>query len=353
MRRPHWLGLRHDRGRPQCKTGQGNVLTLAPQDAAAGFILLSYALGSGKHVAASDLQNELRSDSPNWVHLDRNHPDTRAWLDQAIAFLDPVIIDALLEEETRPRIVVIGDGAIIILRAINHNPGSEPEDMLSFRLWIDSKRIISLQGRTIRAMEDLVRVLKGKTCPRNSGEFLSVMLETLLDPMQPVLNEIEDDIDATEEKLMISPSHSLSKELTEIRRSAILLRRYIAPQREVFGQILASNLSWLSPHDHRHLQESQHNVIRYIEDLDLIRERAQVVKDELQSAFAAKLSRNTFLFSVMTAIFLPLTFVTGLLGINVGGIPGASHGNAFWTITLILVAIMAIEIAVFRWLKWF
>ncbi len=287
------------------------------------------------------------------MHLDRNHPDTRAWLDQAISFLDPVIIDALLEEETRPRIVVIGDGAIIILRAINHNPGSDPEDMVSFRLWIDAKRIISLQGRPIRAMDDVVKILRGKTCPRNSGEFLTIMLETLLDPMQPVLTEIEDDIDATEEKMMIKPSHQLSKELTDIRRSAILLRRYIAPQREVFGQLLASNLSWLSDHDRRHLQESQHNVIRYTEDLDLIRERAQVVKDELQSAFAAKLGRNTFLFSVLTAIFLPLTFVTGLLGINVGGIPGASHGDAFWVIAGVLLFIMVLEVIIFRWLKWF
>ena len=315
--------------------------------------MLSYALASGRPVTIDDLDKNLRADAPNWVHLDRNHPDTRAWLDRAISFLDPVIINALLEEETRPRIVVIGDGAIIILRAINHNIGAEPEDMVSFRLWIDSKRIISLQGRPIRAMGEVVKTLKGKNCPRNSGEFLTILLETLLDPMQPVLTEIEDEIDSIEEKMVAKPGHQLSKDLTDIRRSAILLRRYIAPQREVFGQLLASELSWLSEHDRRHLQESQHNVIRYTEDLDQIRERAQVVKDELQSAFAAKLGRNTFLFSVLTAIFLPLTFVTGLLGINVGGIPGADHGGAFWTITLILVAIMAIEIAIFRWLKWF
>ena len=224
---------------------------------------------------------------------------------------------------------------------------------MSFRLWIDSKRIISLEGRHIRAMDDLAKALMGKACPRNAGEFLTIMLELLLDPMQPVLSEIEDDIDTTEEGMKAGPSHKLSRDLTEIRRAAILLRRYIAPQREVFGQLLASNLSWLSDHDRRHLQESQHNVIRYVEDLDLIRKRAQVVKDELQSAFAARLGRNTFLFSVLTAIFLPLTFVTGLLGINVGGIPGAGHGNAFWVIAGILFLVMLLEIVIFRWLKWF
>jgi zinc transporter len=316
-------------------------------------VLLSFELGSGRKISVAELDAELRADSPNWVHLDRNHPLTRAWLETTIAFLDPVVIDALLEEETRPRIVVIGDGAIVILRAINHNPGAEPEDMLSFRLWIDAKRVISLEGRHIRAMDELARTLQGKTCPRNVGEFLTAMLEHLLDPMQPVLSEIEDDIDSAEEKMMTGPSHALSRKLTEIRRAAILLRRYIAPQREAFGQLLAADLTWLSDHDRRHLQESQHNVIRYVEDLDLIRERAQVVKDELQSLFASKLGRNTFLFSVMTAIFLPLTFVTGLLGINVGGIPGAGNEGAFWTIAGILAGVMVLEIAIFRLLKWF
>ena len=175
--------------------------------------MLSYALASGTPVTIDDLDKHLRADAPNWVHLDRNHPDTRAWLDRAISFLDPVIINALLEEETRPRIVVIGDGAIIILRAINHNIGAEPEDMVSFRLWIDSKRIISLQGRPIRALVDVVKTLKGKSCPRNSGEFLTIMLETLLDPMQPVLTEIEDEIDSIEEKSTPPPKllHKLMK----------------------------------------------------------------------------------------------------------------------------------------------
>jgi zinc transporter len=314
---------------------------------------MSHTLGSGAPVPFAQVDAELRSDTPNWVHLDRLHSQTRPWLESTISFLDPVVIDALLEEETRPRLVVIGDGAIMILRAINHNVGAEPEDMVSLRLWIDSKRIISLQGRHVRALDDLVRTMKSPRRPRNSGEFLTTLIESLLDPMQPVLNEIEDDIDSAEEKMVGKPNQKLGKELTDIRRAAIMLRRYIAPQREVFGQLLASEISWLSAHDRRHLEESQHNVIRYVEDLDQVRERAQVVKDEMQGLYTAKLSRNTFLFTVLAAIFLPLTFVTGLLGINVGGIPGANDGNAFWTVAGVLGSLMVLEFLILRWLKWF
>jgi zinc transporter len=316
-------------------------------------VLMSYALGSGAQVPFTELGDHLLADSPNWVHLDRFHSQTRPWLESAVGFLDPFVIDALLDEETRPRLLVVGDGAIIILRAVNHNPGAEPEDMVSLRMWIDAKRIISLQGRQIRALDDLVRALGGRNCPRNSGEFLTMLSDLLLDPLQPVLNEIEAEIDSAEESILDGPRPNLGKDLTEVRQTSIALRRYIAPQRDVFGQLQAAELSWLSPHDRRHLQETQNTVIRYVEDLDQIRDRSQVAKDELQAALTVKLTRNTFIFSVLTAVFLPLTFVTGLLGINVGGIPGAGSDAAFWTIAGILVLVMIAEVAVFRWLKWF
>lgn len=299
------------------------------------------------------LDDHLRSDAPNWVHLDRLHSRTRPWLDSTISFLDPVVIDAMLEQETRPRMVQVGDGAMIVLRAVNHNPGAEPEDMVSLRLWIDAKRIISLQGRAIRALDEMVRVMQGKNCPRNSGEFLTLLAELLIDPMQPVLDEIEDEIDSAEEKMTKRPNQAVGNELSDIRRTANALRRYIAPQREVFGQLINSGMSWLSKTDRRHLQESQHNTIRYVDDLDQIRERAQLAKDELQNVFTAKLSRNSFLFTVLAAIFMPLSFVTGLFGINVGGIPGAAGDNAFWIFAGILAVILIAEIAIFRWLKWF
>ena len=101
------------------------------------------------------------------------------------------------------------------------------------------------------------------------------------------------------------------------------------------------------------VQESLDRVTRYVEDLDSIRERAQIVKDELSNALSDRLNKNLYILSVISAIFLPLGFFTGLMGINIGGMPGVNNADAFWIFSGILVVMVAIQISIFKLLKWF
>jgi zinc transporter len=84
-----------------------------------------------------------------------------------------------------------------------------------------------------------------------------------------------------------------------------------------------------------------------------MRERAQIIKDELTNALSDKMNKNMYMLSVIAAIFLPLGFLTGLLGINVGGIPGSDNGNAFYFFCVMLVGIISLQILLFKKLNWF
>ena len=68
---------------------------------------------------------------------------------------------------------------------------------------------------------------------------------------------------------------------------------------------------------------------------------------------AGKLNKNMYVLSVISAIFLPLGFLTGLFGINIGGIPGVEDPNAFWVFSGILVVIVSLQIWIFKKLGWF
>jgi len=103
----------------------------------------------------------------------------------------------------------------------------------------------------------------------------------------------------------------------------------------------------------KRLSESINHVTRFIEDLDAIRERAQIIKDELSNILADRLNRNMYLLSVIAAIFLPLGFLTGLLGVNIGGIPGVNNSYAFGFFCGILFVIVMIQIYIFKKNKWF
>ncbi len=319
-------------------------------------VLMAYGFdgnGGGKQLIGEAVSKQIRDDELAWAHLDVKHPDTKGWLEKEVSYLDPFVIDALLAEETRPRIIEINDGAMVILRGVNLNKNAEPEDMISIRLWVDSHRIISLQKRQLKVVPDIEKRIKAGKGPKNAGQFICMLVSGLFERMEPVLTELDELTDNVEEKILENPDTSLRESIIDIRKQAILLRRYMAPQKDAIGQLRIADFEWLDTTHKRHLTESYDRVMRYVEDLDAIRERAQIVKDELANFLADRLNKNMYVLSVIAAIFLPLSFLTGLLGINVGGIPGAEETNAFWLFCGILSVIIVGQVILFRKLKWF
>jgi len=319
-------------------------------------ILFAYALdgaGGGRALFADDIGREVKSERLTWVHLDATSPATPNWLRQAAPELDELIIAALLADETRPRFLQFGDGSLIILRGVNLNPGAEPDDMVSTRLWVDSNGIISLQRRDLHGVSDIRARLQAGNGPRNSGEFMAMLVHALLDRIEPVLDELEEVADNVEARVFDRPDASLRQMIVSVRQQAVAFRRYLSPQRDVTRAVPVSDLSWLGTLQRRGLNESHDRLTRYVEELDAIRDRTQIVQDELSNQLTERLNKNIFILSAISAIFIPLSFITGLFGINVMGIPGAQHANAFAIFSGLLAVVFLVQILIFKKLKWF
>lgn len=321
-------------------------------------ILLAYGFdgkGSGKKLAGEAIAKEIKSKHLVWVHLDASHHDASEWLHNELSYLDPFIVEALLEKETRPRMTEIDGGVMVILRGVNLNKNAEPEDIVSIRLWIDENRIISMRRRRrkLKAVTDMEEKIKAGRGPKNAGEFLCMLTGAMFAQMESALNALDDLTDDAEEKVSENPDTALRKDIVTIRKQAIMFRRHMAPQRDMIGQLRMSGLPWLTKTNKRHLQENYNLITRYVEDLDAIRGRAQIIQDELFNALSDRLNKNMYILSVIAAVFLPLGFLTGLLGINVGGIPGAHNPDAFWMIGGGLIILALLQILIFKKLKWF
>lgn len=315
-------------------------------------VLFSYRFENDGGVAqVTDLEG-IEAGDRLWVHLDSSHEGARAWLKKHLK-LDEHLLDALLDEETRPRALKDDGAALILLRGVNLNVGSDPEDMVTLRIFADAEKIITLRGRKLMAATDVETELKATKEKVTSGNILCRLIDGLLDRMSPVLASLDDTLDAAEERVIEQADADLRAEINTIRKQAILFRRYIAPQKDAISQIRSLGFDWFDENDNEQLIESHNHVQRYVEDLDAIRERAQIVKDELANILTDRMNRNTFVLTVVAAIFLPISFLTGLLGINVGGIPGADNGSAFWIFVGMLVAVVLLQIVLFKRMKWF
>lgn len=320
------------------------------------FILQAYSIhADGNCMEIKDdqqLSKRLKAKDLAWAHLDATHEGTAEWLQANIDYLDPVIIDALLAENTRPRMEEFENGVMVILRGINMNANQDPEDMVSLRMWVDESRIISLQRRNLKTIEDIAKRMEKPGFVTNAGEFLAQLSLRLLQNMEPFVSNLNESLDDIEEELAEKPNAMRRREITEIRKEAIMYRRYFAPQKDVMVQLKATDFEWFGQKSRRQIQENQDRLTRYIEDMDSIRERAQIIKDELANILSERLNKNLYTLSIISAIFLPLSFLTGLLGINVGGMPGANNDVAFWVVVGICVILCFFQMLIFRLFRW-
>lgn len=307
--------------------------------------------GGGQKVGWKEIQEWKPTDGLLWVHLDYTAPEAQQWIKEEKQ-LEDVVGDALLAEESRPRVTAFDDGLLISLRGVNLNPGADPEDMVSLRIWADKSRVITTRRRKLLSVADLSTAIEMGTGPRTAGEFLEDVADRLMSRMGGVIDQLEDKVADLEEAVLTAQSHELRPKLASIRRDAINLRRYMAPQREAIARLQSEKISWLTDEDRVRLREVYDHLTRYLEDLDAARERAAVTHEELVSRLSEQMDNRMYVLSIVAAIFLPLGFLTGLLGINVGGIPGAEYKAAFAIFCMFLGAIVIIELIIFRKKKW-
>lgn len=302
--------------------------------------------------------NSWTSDQgPIWIHLDCTHENTEAWLREN-GGLDAFIVDGLLASETRPRCDAYDDGILLILRGVNLNPRSDPEDMVSVRIWIDQNRVITTRRRPLMAVDDIRKQLDTGRGPISTGHLVARLAARLTERMGPVFEDLSDLVADLEEQLIgtdggaQSDPREMRHQFVDLRRVAISLRRYLAPQREALNRFSQMDEPWLDDRVQGRLRETVDRVTRILEELDEVRERSAVVQDELMNRLSQRMERTMYVLTMVATVMLPLGFLTGLLGINVGGVPGTETGWAFWAVCGLLLVAGIAEIWLLKRLKW-
>ena len=308
-----------------------------PEDGLVCAFLMDGA-GSGRALDWDGLRSWRPADGSAWVHLDRSSAAAREWLRRESG-LSQLACNALLAEETRPRVDRLPEGLIVVFRGVNLNPGADPEDMVSLRLWVEAQRLISVRHRRLMAIQDVRDLMEAGAFPTGPSMLLAEIGRRLAWRMEPVIIGLSDRVDDLEEEVLSRGTGEIRSKLAALRREIISLRRYLAPQRDAMLRLQAETAAWMLEESRLELREAADQTTRYLEDLDAAREHVSVAHEELVSRLSEQLNQRMYLLSVIAAIFLPLGLITGLLGINVGGLPGAGLDSAFLIVCLVLVAV--------------
>lgn len=286
-----------------------------------------------------------------WLHLHGRDETDLAFLKRQ-PNLPSIAASALVATETRPRCDRIEFGAIVNLRGPGDNDPDDSDRLVSIRLWIHDNRVISLSRRRMNATADVMRKFEdGKI--HDAGDLVAayaVIIALELDPQVAGLGDTLDDIETDLEQPKSLYRHRTA--ITRSRSEAISFRRFVAPDRDALMTLASLDVEWLGDDDRLHIREAADKFARMAEELEAVRERAALLHEQITDLRAEQLDQRGLEISVVAFIFLPLTFITGLLGMNVEGIPYAREEWAFWGVVLFCIAVGIIVSAYFMWRHW-
>lgn len=309
--------------------------------------------GGARPIAWDEAQHwaPAHPDEVLWLHIARHRPGVKDWLRATFAIPEPTA-DLLVSDQTRPRAFREKTALVATLRDLNFNPGSEPEDMISMQLWSDGSRILTLRHAPQQSPNEVRDRLDRGDGPVDAGAMVTQIIELMMDHLSLAIVEINGTIDFLEDDCDDLVLRERSRQIAEIRRECLALQRHLSPQHEALEQIGREAPDWFEPHDRREIVESIVRLRRHLDDINISKESALVLQDELRARSMAISQEATYKLGVMAGIFLPLTFFTGLLGINVAGIPYADQPWAFWGVVGLCLGFALLITAIFWRLRW-
>lgn len=286
-----------------------------------------------------------------WIHLTTNDERAQAWLGGE-AGLSPYVIEALTAAETRPRCDPVGEGAVINLRGLSSEELATSDLLASIRIYAHGGCVFSVTRKALNALHPVRELVEaGKVL--DPGDLIAALAQAITEELDPVVADLGDSLDDCEEQISAGKAFELRRMVNRVRSQAIGFRRFINPQRAAIEKLAAIPGDWLGDDDRLHLSSAADRAARMAEELESIRERAALTHETLTDLRAEQLDQRSLIVAVAAMVFLPLTFITGLLGMNVAGIPYAHEPWAFWGVFWLCVVTALAIAAYFIRRHWF
>lgn len=298
--------------------------------------------------------NRQTNGEPNpvtWVDLDLRESDSRDWIERKSG-LSAEVVRHLLEVDELSRRETYDDGMLICFHTRKIRPVAGETDSLTQRIWIDKDRIITVRSEWHPAIDALLSAAEDDTSNWEPYQVLAFLIRASVRRFEPLINDMFATTTKLEDQFLDTENEFDEDELNEVRRQTMRSRRHFVMLRNLLAFVAADEALPISPHESQALDSARRQVLGYLESLDECNERAQLLQDQVRSRMADRLNQITYNLTIVATVFMPLSFLTGLMGMSVAGIPDSHSPYAFTIICLVMVIIAVFSWLFLRWRRW-
>lgn len=271
-------------------------------------------------------------DGVTWFDINIADNADREWL-MAWQDISEQTRTALLEPVRFSHYEQVPDGTLLSMRTLR--PGAEDDltDLGDLKLLIGPTTAITLRSGRVAAVDQLRRNLPFNKSLVTAVDLLGFMVTGMTNRMEPVISDLIQDIDDVEDAMLDGGLVPPQQTLSELQRRIFRTRRQVNYTQQVLDPMTTDPTLALDADDRETLSRASRHVTRYLQRLDECRTRVQTLGDQIQAQRAEIMTRSSLNLTIVATVFLPLTFITGLLGMNVAGIPDQHNPYGFWLVT--------------------
>jgi len=291
-----------------------------------------------------------------WVDLsDPSKEEGRQMLEGVFHFHELAVEDAISDLEF-PKVESYGEYLYLILHRIDFQAPEHCFRTHDVDFFLGSNYLVSIRMGDSRSFEQIAKV-----CERNPlalGEGPAALLHRIVDSMvdnyRPEIDELSERLDALEEKVFDGAGANLAKEILDFKRDVSSLRRVVQPQRDVVGRLARREFALIDEPIAYRFRDVHDHLVRLADESMFFQDRITSLLDANLAIVSNQLNTIMKILTVISTVFMPLTFITGLYGMNVD-LPHFGIGGVrmFWVLMVIMVTVVISMLLYFRRRGWF
>ena len=287
-------------------------------------------------------------DRPFWLHFNLSDARARRWI-QDDSRLASGIVEALLEPDPRIHVEIVDDGLVAVLADLHHDFDGDPEGFGQFRLYADAHGIITIRRQRLQTPDRVRRDLQTRSASFDStAQLFHGFLERLGETFGAAVMKLGDQVDSVEDEILAGRFREHGQVLGRVRRTVARLRRHANANRVALAPLRGHIPPWLAP-ERDALGDALGRLDTIAQDLELVQERTRLLQEEIAARLNEATNRSLAVLSTVTTALLPITLITGIFGMNVGGLPGVNHPTGFrWVMLSMLVTVSIALVSLFR-----
>jgi magnesium transporter len=303
----------------------------------------------------SGLRKGFTKNTVNWINVDGIHNYEMINQFEKEFQLDHLLLEDVVNTNQRPKLDERSEYLFLSLKMLTYNEVEKDVDSEQVSIFLGADYIISFQekvGDVFSFIRERIETGKGQIRTKGNDYLFYSLIDSIIDNYFVVIENVGTNLEDLEEEIFNEPTQSSLEAIQRNKNILLSLRRSIYPLRESINKLLRDNADFIDPETTRYFNDVYDHTIQIIDILESYKDIVSGLKDSYMSSLSLKMNQVMQVLTIIATIFIPLTFIVGIYGMNFEDIPELHWKNGYLYFWILTIAIVLGLVYFFKRKKW-